>query len=409
MRLQPRSVHGLVRLKPHFRGDGLSHCADSSIETLLRSLGSPAADRDYRPGHARMAAMLVHAPLHRPKLRIRVAGTNGKGSTATMVAAGLQAAGLRVGLYTSPHLHRFHERIVIDGVAIDDALLRAELTRLLPIAEEEGGSYFEVATVAALSLFSRAEVDVEVLEAGVGARLDATTAVAADMALITPIALDHQAWLGDSLEAIAAEKCAVALGCRWCLSAQQSAVVHAVLAEAYPAITWVLPDASLPCVMAGEHQQQNGALALVALQHLQQAGVISVDQAQLRQAVTTVRIAGRLQHYRLHKTDVWLDVAHNAHAVGEIARVFSDSLDALLVYTRDDRSLTDQQKVLRRMGRRLIGCEQGVWDESSPTVVSALERVVTDKHCARLLVLGSFVTVAAAQRWLIDHGGEVVE
>jgi len=353
--------------------------------------------------------MLAHAQLRRPKLRIRVAGTNGKGSTATMVAAGLQAAGLRVGLYTSPHLHRFHERIAIDGVAIDDALLRAELTRLLPIAEQEGGSYFEVATVAALSLFSRAGVDAEVLEAGVGARLDATTAVAADMALITPIALDHQAWLGDSLEEIAAEKGAVALGCRCCFSAQQLAVVRTVLAEAYPAITWVLPDSSLPCVMAGEHQQQNGALAMAALQQLQQEGLIAVDQDRLRQAVTSVRIAGRLQCYRLQTTDVWLDVAHNAHAVGEVARCFSNPVDAVLIYTRDDRSLTDQQQALRRMGRKLIGCEQGVWDESSPTVVSALERAVADKHCSRLLVLGSFITVAAAQRWLMDHGGEAVE
>jgi len=383
--------------------------SDCSVESLLQSLGDPAADRDYRPGHARMAAMLVHAPLRRPKLRIRVAGTNGKGSTATMVAAGLQAAGLRVGLYTSPHLHRFHERIAIDGVAIDDALLRAELTRLLPIAEQEGGSYFEVATVAALSLFAQAEVDAEVLEAGVGARLDATTAVAADMALITPIALDHQAWLGDSLEKIAAEKSAVALGCRWLFSAQQSAVVRTVLAEAYPAMAWVLPDASLCCVMEGSHQQQNGALAMAALQQLRQEGLIAVDQDRLRQAVTSVRIAGRLQRYRLHKTDIWLDVAHNAHAVGEIARCFSDPVDAVLVYTRDDRSLIDQQQLLRTMGRKLIGCEQGAWDEIVPTVAAALDQMVAANTVSRLLVLGSFITVAAAQCWLMDHGGEVVE
>jgi len=384
-----------------------------SVERLLQSLGTPAADRDYRPGHARMVAMLAYCPLQQPKLRIRVAGTNGKGSTATMVAAGLQAAGLRVGLYTSPHLHRFHERICIDGQPISDALLCAELARLLPIAEREGGSYFEVATVAALSLFSRVHVDVEVLEAGVGARLDATTAVPADMALITPIALDHQAWLGDTLQAIADEKGAVALGCRWVLSALQSEAVRTVLAQQRSSVVWVPPDATLACAMIGCHQQQNGALALAALQQLQQAGALVADDDVLRRAVASVRMAGRLQHYRLYGTDIWLDVAHNGHAVEGIVHALPDQVDVVLVYTREDRSLIDQQRVLRRIGRKLVGCEQGVWDDACPTVEMALseaveKRVVKKRAVARLLVLGSFITVAAAQHWIVARGGEEI-
>ncbi|MDQ6964574.1 MAG: Mur ligase family protein [Mariprofundales bacterium] len=382
---------------------------DCSVEKLLESLGDPAADRDYRPGHGRVAAMLTGRRLQRPRLRIRVAGTNGKGSTATMVAAGLQAAGLRVGLYTSPHLHHFHERISIDGVAIDDQLLRAELMRLLPIAIKEGGSYFEVATVAALSLFSDAGVDAEVLEAGVGARLDATTAVDADMALLTPVALDHQQWLGDSLCAVAAEKGEVASGCRWFLSAQQPDVVRTVLRDHYPSVRWVPHDPLLGCAMAGLHQQQNGALALAALDQLRQADVISADEELLRGAVVSVRLAGRLQCYRLNGSSIWLDVAHNAHAVASVVRALPNPLDAILIYTRDDRSLTDQQPLLSQAGSRLIGRERGVWGESHPTVEAALDHLLINGIPSRVAVLGSFVTVAAAQKWLIENGGESVE
>jgi len=92
----------------------------SSIEAWLSGLGAPAADRDYKPGHERMQALLKSMHLTRPNLRIRIAGTNGKGSTATMLAAALESCGLKVGLYTSPHIHRFNERIRISGNPVSD-------------------------------------------------------------------------------------------------------------------------------------------------------------------------------------------------------------------------------------------------------------------------------------------------
>ncbi|MDX8405348.1 MAG: bifunctional folylpolyglutamate synthase/dihydrofolate synthase, partial [Mariprofundus sp.] len=153
-----------------------------------------------------MQAVIAATALHRPQLRIRVAGTNGKGSTASMLAAALQSSGLSVGLYTSPHLLCFNERIRLQGVPVADDVLYGAMQRLMPIALQAGASYFETATALALDIFANAGVDVEILEAGVGARLDATTAVAADMALLTPIGLDHQAWLGDSVAAVASEK-----------------------------------------------------------------------------------------------------------------------------------------------------------------------------------------------------------
>ena len=383
------------------------HRKGDPIDALLQALGAPGADRDYRPGHARMAAMLAHCDLREPALRIRVAGTNGKGSTATMVAAGLQAAGLKVGLYTSPHLHRFHERIRIDGAPVDDRLLRAELARLLPIAQREGGSYFELATVVALALFGRARVDAEVLEAGVGARLDATTAVAADMALITPIALDHQAWLGETLAEIAAEKAAAGVGCRWVLSARQAPEVARVLAAAVPSLEMVAPDPSLACAMIGAHQQQNGALALAALTRLQQDGAMVLDDVAMQAAVTSVTMAGRLQRYAVGQGVVWLDVAHNGHAVAAVADALPAPVDAVLIYTREDRILTDQKPILRTMGSVLVGDSAG-WDRVYPTVEEALQGLLQAQPAATLLVLGSFITVAAAQRWIAERGGRVI-
>ncbi|MDX8398072.1 MAG: bifunctional folylpolyglutamate synthase/dihydrofolate synthase, partial [Mariprofundaceae bacterium] len=189
-----------------------------SIDSWLAQLGQPNADRDYKPGHERMLDLLKPLTCTRPKLRIRIAGTNGKGSTAFMLAAGLQAAGLKVGLYSSPHVLSFNERIRINGAEISDQALLTLLTGIMPIALDVGASYFEVATALALQHFSQTEVDVEILEAGVGARLDATTAVTADMALITPIGLDHEAWLGNTILQVAQEKSYALKGCRWALS-----------------------------------------------------------------------------------------------------------------------------------------------------------------------------------------------
>ncbi len=153
-----------------------------------------------------MQELLRPLCIKRPKLRVRIAGTNGKGSTAFMLSHALQACGMRTGLYSSPHIQHFGERIRINGVPVSETTLHMLMQSIMPAALKAGASYFEAATALALKYFSDSHVDVEILEAGVGARLDATTAVEADMALITPIGLDHQNWLGDRLADIAAEK-----------------------------------------------------------------------------------------------------------------------------------------------------------------------------------------------------------
>ena len=150
-----------------------------------------------------------------PQLRlpsVLVAGTNGKGSTSSFLAAMAQAAGYRTGLYTSPHLESVEERLRIEGRAIGSGRLGAILEDLVALAERETGSpptYFEAVTLAAFRWFADERVDLAVLEVGLGGRLDATNLADPILSLITPIGFDHREFLGDTLAAIAREKAGI--------------------------------------------------------------------------------------------------------------------------------------------------------------------------------------------------------
>ena len=166
-----------------------------------------------KPGFARMTAMLdaLGNPQDGMKF-VHVAGTNGKGSCAAMTASVLKAAGYKTGLYTSPYLYRFNERMQINGKEIDDAVLAELVTRVKPIAEamEDHPTVFEIMTAAALLWYREEACDIVVLEVGLGGRFDATNVIAApECAVIMNIGLDHTAVLGDTLEQIAFEKAGI--------------------------------------------------------------------------------------------------------------------------------------------------------------------------------------------------------
>jgi len=380
-----------------------------SIESLLSSLGSPAADRDYRPGHQRMHALLMDMNLNRPRLRIRIAGTNGKGSTAFMLAHALQTAGLAVGLYTSPHIHAFNERIRIHGKPVTDAEIIPVLESMVSTAMNIGASYFEVATALALSLFSRARADVEILEAGVGARMDATTAVPADMALMTPIALDHQAWLGETLAAIADEKVYAMQDCRWAISAPQADDVAEILQRHRADIEFVSGEEDFPPLkMAGDHQRCNTSLAYAAIRCLCMEGGVAADLPLMMEAVADTEVPGRLQHIRWHHHHIWLDAAHNMHAVRALLpslHALANPFDGILVFTREDRDLADALPLLRPFTRRLVAQhgQARCCDAHYDGLRDALEAEVAGKGSGSFLVLGSFTSVAAAEDWLMER------
>ena len=189
-----------------------------------------------RPGLERVGALLEKLGDPQKHLKfIHIAGTNGKGSCAAMTASVLKAAGYRTGLFTSPYLFRFNERMQLNGRPIDDEVLAGLVTEIKPVADamEDHPTEFELMTAAALLWYRREKCDVVVLEVGLGGRLDATNVIdAPEAAVIMNIGLDHTAILGDTVEAIAAEKAGIIKeGCEVVLYPQQESVEQVIRAR----------------------------------------------------------------------------------------------------------------------------------------------------------------------------------
>jgi len=358
---------------------------------------------DYRPGLERVRNVLSHFPPHRPKLRIRIAGTNGKGSTGYFLESAFKASGFTTGFYTSPHILRFNERIRINGSLVSDETLMPLLTDIFDQGEKHAASPFELATILALNAFAHEHVDIEILECGLGARLDATTVVPADMALITPIALDHQAWLGDTIQKIAAEKACVMQGCAFSVSAPQQTKVSAVLQDFNPDLYTCNIENHGVLKTAGLHQHINISLAYAAMKMLAESNFITVNLKKSKAAMLSCRIPGRLQKINIGRANIWLDAAHNRHAIEALLpslRDLADPFDAILVFTRQDRSLDDALSLLKSYTKRLISNGNSKQNGDANLPVAALQAEIRKIPSGSFLVLGSFTTVAAILRSL---------
>jgi len=275
---------------------------------------------------------------------IHIAGTNGKGSTQAMIRAGLEAASHKVHAYTSPHLARFHERIRIAGELIDEDALTAVLDECYAANLGEPITYFEITTCAALLAFARTPADYTLLEVGLGGRLDATNVIGKPrLTIITPVSLDHQQYLGDTLPEIAAEKAGIIKrGVTCVVGPQEDAALNVIekIAErnAAPLLAYGqhwhagpeagrmvfqdetglldLPRPNLP----GAHQILNAGAALAALRFLG-AGPEACEAA-----VTKAYWPGRMQKLKkgplpdaAPQAEIWLDGGHNPAAGQAIA------------------------------------------------------------------------------------------
>ncbi|MCP9807904.1 bifunctional folylpolyglutamate synthase/dihydrofolate synthase [Cyanobium sp. HWJ4-Hawea] len=262
-------------------------------------------------------------------MAVQVAGTNGKGSISTFVHAALQASGIRTGLYISPHLLSWCERIRIGAELIGESALRQRLFDLQDLAKRHLLTPFELVTAAAFCAFAEAQCPLVVLEVGLGGRLDATTCHPNRSVVgFGPIGLDHREFLGSTLAAIATEKAGVLRPGTVAISAAQNPEVAEVLEQQAGAIgaelRWVKPldlgqwDLGIP----GELQASNGAVALGMLQALKQAGW-PIKEATIRQGFACAHWPGRLQtiHWRGHS--LLVDGAHNPPA----ARALRQELD----------------------------------------------------------------------------------
>jgi dihydrofolate synthase/folylpolyglutamate synthase len=254
---------------------------------------------------------------------VHVAGTNGKGSVSAMLESVARQGGLRTGLYTSPHLARFAERIRVDGVPIDDGLLRETLDEVL--SREAELSFFEAATLAAFLAFRRAKVDLVVLEVGLGGRLDATNVVASPRACaVTRIAFDHQDKLGNTLEAIAREKAAIAKPGTVLFGGPMPESILAVIEE----VTLTkggsfvraaeLPDARAfreraRLSLAGAHQRDNAMLAFAVARHL------GFDEPATTAGIESASWPGRLERLETADGPILFDAAHNPDGAEALA------------------------------------------------------------------------------------------
>ena len=262
-----------------------------------------------------------------------VAGTNGKGSTCAFLRAGLEAAGHRVHVFTSPHLVRYNERIRLAGTLIDDAQLAEVMARVLDANDAVGGSLFEVNTAAALLAFAETPADAVVLEVGLGGRLDATNVVPKPLVTgIASIGLDHQHFLGDTLAAIATEKAGIARRDvpMVCLAqpAEALTAIERVAAEAGAPLLlegrdWPL-DRSLVPSLPGAHQVRNANLAW---QMLSAQVRLPVPRATFVQAIAAATWPARFQRLAdgplAGGVETWLDGAHNPDAAAALAALLA--------------------------------------------------------------------------------------
>jgi len=382
----------------------------------------------------------------RPAARLfTVAGTNGKGSTTAYIGAMLMALGYRCGTYTSPHLFRYNERIQIQGKQASDRDLISAFAWVEAALGDLSLSYFEFGTLAAFALLSRAQLDFAILEVGLGGRLDAVNILDTDCAVITPIGLDHQDYLGPDLGSIGREKAGIIRAGKPVIcgetdppqsvlqiARQLGAPVQRLGHEfnvtgSVSAYCWRqgsrsvhLPQPS----MVGLHQVNNMATAVAAVATLLPGSLDKPDL--MAQGLKSVRIAGRLQR-SVECPRVWLDVGHNEHAAQAVAAALQDlqvrPAFCVLGMLRDKdaaavaAALNEHVRnwccagIEGERGRSGSALARDVIKVSGPQrtrdfldVKSALQRALGDSAPDEsILVFGSFVTVAQASAFLTSN------
>ena len=258
---------------------------------------------------------------------IHVAGTNGKGSTCAMIDSLARAAGTRSGLFTSPHLIDFRERIKVSGVEIPEDACAAYLTELRELCGrlDPHPTFFEIALAVGMKWFRERECELIVLETGMGGRLDATTAVPADVCAITPIGMDHMEWLGDTLGKIAKEKAGIFVEGKPALSSPQEPEARRVLEmeanERRCRLEFVEePLRGYPLALPGEHQRWNAALAVECVHR---AG-IALSYETVSHGLAHVSWPGRFEVIEWRGKTVVLDGAHNPQGAEVLARTWKE-------------------------------------------------------------------------------------
>ncbi|MDG2296491.1 MAG: bifunctional folylpolyglutamate synthase/dihydrofolate synthase [Paracoccaceae bacterium] len=380
---------------------------------------------------------------------VHIAGTNGKGSTLAMIRAGLEAADKCVHAYTSPHLARFHERIRLAGRLISETDLTALLDECYKANDGADITYFEITTCAALLGMARSTADYTLLEVGLGGRLDATNVIAKPaLSIITPVSIDHQQFLGETLPEIAGEKAGIIKrGVPLVLGPQSDAALEVIEAKANalgaPLIVhgqhWHvsteygrmiyqdergLLDLPLPN-LPGAHQLQNAGTAIAALRHLGQPNEIC------KQAISTAQWPARMQRLRggplfeaAPQAELWLDGGHNPAASKAIAAHLASlpkQPTYLICGMLNTKDVAGYMRPLASVAQGLYGvsipgelntlkadetaalaaaftAEYGLQAQAAESTIEAVRHIVVQEPAARILICGSLYLAGAVLR-----------
>jgi len=402
-----------------------------------------------RPGLARIRAILKALSDPQDALRvIHVAGTNGKGSTASFLAEILASSGYTTGLFTSPHLIAFPERIRVNGRMITETEVMAVAERVLSVAPR-GATFFEIVTAMAYLHFAEQAVGPAIMEVGMGGRLDATNIADGILSVITPVALDHCEHLGDDIGRIAREKAGIIKSRRPVVTAPQSPAAGAVIGDrcnkfgcslftgekdffsawdadglAYQGIDWVLKG--LKPGIPGRYQAVNAAVALCSAELLNRQE-FSISETDAREGIRRSCWPGRMELFP-GPPRLLLDGAHNpsgaaalAEALAEIPRerlilvlgvVGDKDVDGILVplLPLADSVIAVTPAIARALpARDLAGCclVRGRAAEEAESVAEGLKMAYTEARPDDLiLVCGSLFTVGEARALVIEHDFE---
>jgi len=390
-------------------------------------------------GLERVAAVFSRMKIRMEAPVITVGGTNGKGSTCAMLECILRAAGYRTGLYSSPHLVRYNERVRVSGAEVDDAALCEAFEAVERARGEVPLTYFEFGTLAAFHLFAQRRIEAAVLEVGLGGRLDAVNILDADCAVLTSVGIDHVDYLGATREDIGREKAGIFRAGRPAVIAEPDPP-HSV-AAASGAKLFLGKDFGYqaqagqwsywgPCgrrgglaypALRGKAQLRNAAAALCALDSLR--GRLPVAMQDIRRGLAEVELPGRFQ-VLAGRPRVILDVAHNAQAAKTLAQNLAESgfapeTIAVCGMLRDKDIGAVVRELAPRITRWHLASLPGARGASAEEIASHLPDAPAEKYASpvaafaaarerageddKIVVFGSFLTVGDVMAWLNNN------
>ena len=433
-----------------------------SLADFERSRSAP----EHSSFHLERMSLLFekHDNVHLITPSIHIAGTNGKGSVSAMIAAALSEAGYLTGLYTSPHLHSVRERIRLNGVSVSEKVFAdlvsktwTEVRNVSNLGGYGGVTTFEIVTLLAIIYFAEQEVDLQVVEVGLGGRLDSTNLVKTEISVITPIGLDHTEILGNTIPKIAREKAGIIKAEVPVIVAPQNPEARKVIGQVANNKRAKLIDVSEECTwmtdnkhfsrqkvnvktkqqeykfdlaLGGSHQAQNSATSIVALEQLSNKGYDIFDSPDiLSNAWVKLDWPGRMEHIKFNDKRILLDGAHNELAIEQLVAsiirthrktiiVFGSLLGhqlnpmmgllkklgagLVIVKSRHPKALgcLEIEKVAQKVGINILG--------SHETVSSGIKLAIkASTKQEEILVTGSFSVVAEAREYVLGINPEL--